>query len=1230
MKTSPSSGRTRTRLRSLVATWSVVALAVTGVSLGGASLAQADTAPADPSDPATPVTVSADGLPSPQIDGVIWSMAMVGDLVYVGGEFTTARPAGSQPGQNTVARSNMMAFDVTTGVMTDFAPTFDGQILSVAVSPDQRRIYVAGEFRSVNDQPRDRVAAFDAATGALLPFAPPMNYHVHAVVATNSTVFVGGNFSGVGSVDRGRLAAFDVASGELLDWAPEATGGVVDSMTVNPEGTKVVVGGGFTELNGSDDPGYGLGMLDAVTGASLPFETNQWVRNGTDAGAIHTLATDGTYVYGGGWTYGKEGGTWEGVFAASWDAGKVHWLNDCHGDTYGVFPIGDVIYVANHAHYCENIDGVRQDDGRVGSYPYYRAIAFGREPTGTASWEPDQGRYYSFEGQPTSAQLGWYPSINAGSYTGQNQGPWAVTGNTDYVVMGGEFTRVNGTSQQGLTRFTVSDNAPNDQGPYLFDETYPLNVRSTAAGEVRISWSTNQDIDNEYLEYRLYRDEVAGANRIHTRQVEARFWNPFTMGHTDTGLVPGSTHRYRVQVLDPFGNVANSPWTEVTVASTGTDSDYVTAVYEDEPTDYWRMDEISERTIEDYAERIVEDNVGFHLLAASAGATDGIDGAIAGDDDGSVTFDGTSTGYATTRTTDNPPDLFSVEAWFRTTTGTGGRIIGWANNSDRRPKHDRQLYMDDAGHIHFGVKPNENREVVSSPGTYNDGTWHHVVGTLSKAGMTLYLDGVAVGSRADVTVGEHLSRGYWRLGGFTVDGWPSAPTSAYFDGDIDEVAIYKTELSAARVAVHHEAGAGDEPPNTVPTAAFTTATEGLRVTVDGTGSSDPDGTIASYAWTFGDGDGATATGPTAGHTYATAGTYGVTLTVKDDDGGTRRLTKEVTVPEPVEVPNQAPTAAFDVDADELTVSVDASTSSDPDGSIASYAWAFGDGNTATGRTAEHTYTAAGTHGITLTVVDDEGARKTLTKQVTVTAPSPEPEPEPEPEPTRPTEPTYGFFLNDAWTTRANHVFMYGRPADAVLIGDWDGDGTDSITVRRGNVFYVNNAPRGGAAESVFVYGRPGDTVLVGDWDGDGVDTLAVRRGAQYHVKNDLSSGPADQVVAYGRSGDQVVVGDWNNDGKDTFAVRRGAQYFVKNSIAPGNADQVVVYGRADDITLAGDWDGDGKDTFAVRRGATYYVKNSIAPGNADIELRYGRATDEVYVGDWNGDGRDTLGIRRLP
>jgi PKD repeat protein len=97
-------------------------------------------------------------------------------------------------------------------------------------------------------------------------------------------------------------------------------------------------------------------------------------------------------------------------------------------------------------------------------------------------------------------------------------------------------------------------------------------------------------------------------------------------------------------------------------------------------------------------------------------------------------------------------------------------------------------------------------------------------------------------------------------------------------------------------------------------------------------------------------------------------------------------------PEPEPAPNAAPTAAFTAAVSELRVSVDGSTSADTDGTVAGFAWDFGDGATGTGATASHTYATAGTHTVRLTVTDDDGATGTVTRQVTVTAPQPEPEP----------------------------------------------------------------------------------------------------------------------------------------------------------------------------------------------------------------------------------------------
>ena len=221
-----------------------------------------------------------------------------------------------------------------------------------------------------------------------------------------------------------------------------------------------------------------------------------------------------------------------------------------------------------------------------------------------------------------------------------------------------------------------------------------------------------------------------------------------------------------------------------------------------------------------------------------------------------------------------------------------------------------------------------------------------------------------------------------------------------------------------------------------------------------------------------------------------------------------------------------------------------------------------------------------------------------------------------------------YFVNSMRGGRADDVIVYGRPNDSVLVGDWDGDGRDTLAVRRKNVYYFKNSIAGGPADRVIAYGKSSDTVLVGDWDGDGKDTLAVRRKNIYYVKNSINGGKADKVVGYGKPNDAVLIGDWDSDGSDTLAVRRKNVYYFKNSIAGGPADRVIAYGKPSDTVLVGDWDGDGKDTLAVRRKNVYYVKNSINGGPADRVIAYGKPNDAVLVGDWDGDSMDTFAVRR--
>ena len=175
-------------------------------------------------------------------------------------------------------------------------------------------------------------------------------------------------------------------------------------------------------------------------------------------------------------------------------------------------------------------------------------------------------------------------------------------------------------------------------------------------------------------------------------------------------------------------------------------------------------------------------------------------------------------------------------------------------------------------------------------------------------------------------------------------------------------------------------GGGNQPP----VAAFTSSCNNTtRVcTFNGSGSTDDVG-IVSYSWNFGDGSPA-GSGVSPSHTYATTGTFQVTLTVTDGGALTNAVTHPVTLSTGT---NQPPVAAWTVScqpAPAHVCTVDGTGSNDPDGTIVSYKWT-NKGGTVQGTTATFTKTFAATTSVTwtLTVTDNGGKTGKLTKTFSV-------------------------------------------------------------------------------------------------------------------------------------------------------------------------------------------------------------------------------------------------------
>jgi hypothetical protein len=704
-----------------------------------------------------PVALGAKAQTTWQTNGIVWAMAEADGVVFTAGTFSSIRPSGAASGTSEQSAVNFAAFNAATGAPASCHLSFTissgtATVRALAVSPDHKTLYAGGYFGAVNGVSVSSFAAIDIATCTpKSTFKVPVNSTLRALTVSNDTVYLGGDFTTVNGVSRSKFAAVSTATGALTSFTAtgDKTGRAVE---LTPDGKDLVLGGDFTTVNGTSS--HALAVVDATTGAVVKAYGSTFIEATSQ---VKDVTTDSTGFYTA--NEGTGGGVFDGRIALNLSDFGQRWRDTCLGATQTVAVYKSVLYSGSHAHDCSS----------MGEYP-------------------NQTRKHLLaESVNDPTLLGWFPDTNDG--LGEGLGPRVMTqssvGGTDYLWLGGEFTTVNGTAQQALTRFSSGADTTTPAVPNV-------NASSIKPGEVKVRWQTSLDQDDSSLTYRVYKN--GATTPIYTTTASSLPWVRPQLTWTDTDVTAGSTYTYRVTASDGTNTSAKSTTQTVTAASTATA--YPTQVLSDGANLYLRYNETAGTFAADTSP---SNDPGDHV----GGPTRGVAGLLSGST--AVTYNG-STQWTYSDTKRSKPAQYSIETWFKTTTTSGGKLVGMGDRQvQASAANDKNVYMTNSGQLIFGVYTGGTHVTISTAGSYNNGAWHHVVATQGSSGMKLYVDGSLKATNAAITNSQSFY-GYWHIGGDNLTNWPSKPTSNYFAGTIDETAIYPSVLSASQIAQHYTLG----------------------------------------------------------------------------------------------------------------------------------------------------------------------------------------------------------------------------------------------------------------------------------------------------------------------------------------------------------------------------------------------------------------------------------------
>jgi len=928
------------RARRVAALISAFVLVIAGLQFS----AQAEAAPGH-----TSVVSAIPSSDTPAVNnGYVDAIVQVGGTVVVGGTFTSVTPSGG----SATARSYLFAFDSSTGALiSSFAPSLNGQVNDLVAGPTSNTVYVAGAFSQVNGANASHVTLLNIQTGGIVGGfrAAATNGVVNTVVYRGGRLYLGGNFTIAGGTAHRGLASLDGASGALDSYVSDqvsghhndsgsgAQGAVgVRDLDVSADGSRLVAIGNFKTVDGLDRDQLvmlSLGQTSATVTADWNTSRYQpycfnWAFDTYMRGV--SFSPDGSYFVVAA-TGGQNAGTLcDAASRFETDATGTDiqptWVDYTGGDTvWGVTVTEKAVYVGGHQRWLNN--SLASDTAGAGAVPRPGLAALDINSGMPLKWNPGRN--------PRGAAVYALYATPQGLWMGSDT-DWI--GNYKYKrpkiaffpLAGGADEASDATAKLPGTAYVGGRTGQNGNVLYRVNAAGP-NLESIDAGP---DWSgddsSSSDYHNDGSNVATYSSGASTDNRVPSSAPNAVFdserWSPSDDPAMDwkfpvTSGAPIQVRLYFANRCACTSGVGQRVFDVSIDGTTVLDHYDIVADVGDQRGTMKSFDVTSDGEVNIDFKHEVENplvNAIEIVRTDEAPPTSGDDSLTAipvtssGADQGTDVPD-TDVDWAKMRGS----FLAGGKLYYGLTNGTfdsrtfDGASFGPETSID--PYHDPTWdgVSTGSGNTYDGVPSSYYSEIPNITGSaYTEGRlYYHVSGQAALYWRWFNADSGIIGSDQFTVSGSTDFSG-------TMGMFISGNTLYYVkksDGSLNAVGLSNGVLSGTPTVVDDPTSSGNDwrgrvlflaagkpPANEAPTASFQVSCVELNCTFDASASTDADGSIAKYNWSFG--DDSTGTGQTATHTFAKGGSYDVKLVVTDDRGGTGEVTKTARPTDPVQPP----------------------------------------------------------------------------------------------------------------------------------------------------------------------------------------------------------------------------------------------------------------------------------------------------------------------------------------